>query len=169
MNSSINPLPHLSSLLPLPPPPPPSLRPSLCAGYDVPRLTSTSNPRLLLPSPRLVSRNVHEPAAIKGHNVPDLSNMVQVWGQFLDHDITGTPAHKGMWKVILCQVQFRLCPFSAGCGLPSPALPPTKVCGRSLCVRFSLGVVHSLQDVAFHRRHSRPQRYVEGRCVSGSV
>ena len=61
----------------------------------MPRLTSKSDPRRLLPSPRLVSRNVHEPAATKGHNLPELTNLLQVWGQFLDHDITGTPAFKG--------------------------------------------------------------------------
>ncbi|KAK7108957.1 chorion peroxidase-like [Littorina saxatilis] len=64
-------------------------------GYDVPRLTSRSDPRRLLPSPRLVSRNIHEPSDIKGHNLPELTNLLQVWGQFLDHDLTGTPAHKG--------------------------------------------------------------------------
>jgi hypothetical protein len=58
-------------------------------------MTSASNPRRLLPSPRLVSRNIHEPSAIRGHNIPELTNLLQIWGQFLDHDLTGTPAHKG--------------------------------------------------------------------------
>ncbi|XP_076438142.1 uncharacterized protein LOC143277239 [Babylonia areolata] len=63
-------------------------------GYDVPRLASTANPRHLLPCARLVSRIVLEPVATEGHHAPGLTNLVQVWGQFLAHDITGTPAHK---------------------------------------------------------------------------
>ncbi|GFR92450.1 chorion peroxidase [Elysia marginata] len=63
-------------------------------GIDVPRIASATNKRRLLPSPRLVSRLVHEPDR-SGQEVPELTNMIQQWGQFLDHDITGTPAHKG--------------------------------------------------------------------------
>ncbi|KAK7508747.1 hypothetical protein BaRGS_00000313 [Batillaria attramentaria] len=73
-------------------------------GYDVPRLTSKSDPRRLLPSARMVSRNVHEPSAIKGHNLPELTNLVQVWGQFFAHDISGTPAHKGVAVYDYCVV-----------------------------------------------------------------
>ncbi|PVD31012.1 hypothetical protein C0Q70_10288 [Pomacea canaliculata] len=62
------------------------------AGYDVPRMTSKSDPRRLLPSPRLVSRTVHEPTLTSGHNLPELTNILQVWGQFVDHDLTATPA-----------------------------------------------------------------------------
>ncbi|RUS84196.1 hypothetical protein EGW08_008036 [Elysia chlorotica] len=63
-------------------------------GLDVPRIASVTDKRRLLPSPRLVSRLVHEPDR-DGQEVPELTNMIQQWGQFLDHDITGTPAHKG--------------------------------------------------------------------------
>lgn len=65
------------------------------AGYDVPRMTSKSDPRRLLPSPRLVSRTVHEPTLTSGHNLPELTNILQVWGQFVDHDLTATPALRG--------------------------------------------------------------------------
>ncbi|XP_025095126.1 peroxidase-like protein 3 [Pomacea canaliculata] len=55
-------------------------------------MTSKSDPRRLLPSPRLVSRTVHEPTLTSGHNLPELTNILQVWGQFVDHDLTATPA-----------------------------------------------------------------------------
>ncbi|GFO37825.1 chorion peroxidase [Plakobranchus ocellatus] len=63
-------------------------------GLDIPRIASVTDRSKLLPSPRLVSRLVHEPDR-DGQEVPELTNMIQQWGQFLDHDITGTPAHKG--------------------------------------------------------------------------
>ena len=63
-------------------------------GVDTPRLVSVLDPRRLLPSPRLVSRLVLEPSR-DDDVIYELSNLVQQWGQFLDHDITGTPANKG--------------------------------------------------------------------------
>ena len=73
------------------------------SGLDVPRIASASDKRRLLPSPRLVSRLVHEPDR-SGQEVPELTNMIQQWGQFLDHDITGTPAHKGEGHLCTCDI-----------------------------------------------------------------
>ena len=43
-----------------------------------------------LPSPRLISTNVSTAES----RLADVSNMVMAWGQFIDHDFTGTPVIK---------------------------------------------------------------------------
>ncbi|XP_041369551.1 uncharacterized protein LOC121383530 [Gigantopelta aegis] len=45
-----------------------------------------------LPTPRYVSRRMLLPDDAN-MTLPDFSNMFQQWGQFTDHDITGTPVH----------------------------------------------------------------------------
>lgn len=55
---------------------------------NLPRTTdSRGNP---LPDPRFISTNV----APTDNQVADVSNMVMAWGQFIDHDFTGTPVIK---------------------------------------------------------------------------
>ena len=60
----------------------------VCLTDNLPRTTdSRGNP---LPEPRFISTNV----APTDNQVANVSNMVMAWGQFIDHDFTGTPVIK---------------------------------------------------------------------------
>ena len=60
---------------------------AVCAGH-LPRTTDrTGNP---LPAARAISTSVSPTA----DRLADVSNMVMAWGQFIDHDFTGTPVIK---------------------------------------------------------------------------
>ena len=66
----------------------------ICFAGNLPRTTdSLGNP---LPSPRLISSSV---STAESH-LADVSNMVMAWGQFIDHDFTGTPVIKSKEPVM---------------------------------------------------------------------
>ncbi|XP_060078602.1 myeloperoxidase-like [Ylistrum balloti] len=67
------------------------LRPMYQDGISSPRRVGKDG--LPLPSARLVSNIVHSPRGF-GRQDCSLSAMVMQWGQFLDHDIVGTPVLK---------------------------------------------------------------------------
>ncbi|CAG0881342.1 unnamed protein product [Darwinula stevensoni] len=105
---------------------------------SLPRQTSvTGQP---LPSPRGVSTFIHA-------DVSRLSNrhvlMIMQFGQFLDHDITMTPVHRGFQKSVLdcraCDSAQRVHPECFPIGVPGndPFFPPVDVnTGRPRCINF---------------------------------
>nr|XP_045625957.1 uncharacterized protein LOC123775117 isoform X1 [Procambarus clarkii] len=72
------------------------LRPAYDDGLSKPRTTSvTGRP---LPSPRLISTNMHNDVSAPHVRY---TLMVMQWGQFIDHDIIFTPVNKGFQDSIL--------------------------------------------------------------------
>lgn len=69
-------------------------------GTSLPRMYSRVKDRNtgrypLLPTPRYVSRQMLLPDDGDDKHLPDISNLFMQWGQFTDHDMTGTPVSKG--------------------------------------------------------------------------
>ncbi|XP_071086488.1 myeloperoxidase-like [Haliotis cracherodii] len=67
-------------------------------GTFVPRLTDSEGKRL--PSPRLISTRVHRSISRKSS---DNTLLVMQWGQFIDHDLTGTPVHSDDLATKCCE------------------------------------------------------------------
>ena len=76
-----------------PPPPPGDVN-----GPLVNSLTSTETP---LPSARTVSTTVHTPL---NKTDPSFTVMLMQWGQFLDHDISGTPVGQSLSQSVSLSV-----------------------------------------------------------------
>ncbi|XP_071091101.1 peroxidase-like [Haliotis cracherodii] len=75
------------------------LNPLYADGTSLPRMYSRVKDRNtgrypLLPTPRYVSRQMLLPDDGDDKHLPDISNLFMQWGQFTDHDMTGTPVSK---------------------------------------------------------------------------
>ncbi|XP_063866938.1 heme peroxidase 2-like [Scylla paramamosain] len=111
------------------------LRPSYENGLSKFRVTSvTGKP---LPSPRLISANMHDVSA------PHVryTLMVMQWGQFIDHDIIFTPINKGFQDSILdcrrCDSPQTVHPECFPIAIPQndPFFPPVNISsGQPFCI-----------------------------------
>ncbi|XP_063857201.1 uncharacterized protein LOC135098739 [Scylla paramamosain] len=112
------------------------LRPSYEDGLSKPRVTSvTGKP---LPSPRLISTNMHNEVSAPHVRY---TLMVMQWGQFIDHDIIFTPINKGFQDSILdcrrCDSPQTVHPECFPIAIPQndPFFPPVNISsGQPFCI-----------------------------------
>ncbi|XP_063852971.1 uncharacterized protein LOC135095795 isoform X2 [Scylla paramamosain] len=112
------------------------LRPSYEDGLSKPRVTSvTGKP---LPSPRLISTNMHNDVSAPHVRY---TLMVMQWGQFIDHDIIFTPINKGFQDSILdcrrCDSPQTVHPECFPIAIPQndPFFPPVNISsGQPFCI-----------------------------------
>ncbi|XP_063868298.1 peroxidasin-like [Scylla paramamosain] len=112
------------------------LRPSYENGLSKPRVTSvTGKP---LPSPRLISTNMHNDVSAPHVRY---TLMVMQWGQFIDHDIIFTPINKGFQDSILdcrrCDSPQTVHPECFPIAIPQndPFFPPVNISsGQPFCI-----------------------------------
>ncbi|XP_066966367.1 uncharacterized protein [Macrobrachium rosenbergii] len=112
------------------------LRPAYEDGLSKPRTTSvTGRP---LPSPRLISTNIHNDVSAPHVRY---TLMVMQWGQFIDHDIIFTPVNKGFEDSILdcksCDSPQTVHPECFPIEIPrnDPFFPPVNISsGQPFCI-----------------------------------
>ncbi|XP_045123660.1 uncharacterized protein LOC123511596 isoform X2 [Portunus trituberculatus] len=112
------------------------LRPSYEDGLSKPRVTSVTGKDL--PSPRLISTNMHNDVSAPHVRY---TLMVMQWGQFIDHDIIFTPINKGFQDSILdcrrCDSPQTVHPECFPITIPQndPFFPPVNISsGQPFCI-----------------------------------
>ena len=92
-----------------------------------------ASPRQNMPSARAVSQAMHED---KGEGEGEMSLMMMQWGQFVDHDLTFTPVHRGFNDTALecgeCEAEH------PGClPIPAPRQDPLARSRSQNCLPFT--------------------------------
>ncbi|XP_042860058.1 uncharacterized protein LOC122245949 isoform X3 [Penaeus japonicus] len=112
------------------------LRPAYEDGLSKPRVTSKVG--RALPSPRLISTNMHNDVSAPHVRY---TLMVMQWGQFIDHDVIFTPVNKGFQDSILdcrrCDSHQTVHPECFPIPIPDndPFFPPVNISsGQPFCI-----------------------------------
>ncbi|XP_071514131.1 uncharacterized protein [Panulirus ornatus] len=112
------------------------LRPAYEDGLTKPRSMSVTGS--ILPSPRLISTNMHNDVSAPHVRY---TLMVMQWGQFIDHDIIFTPVNKGFQDSILdcrrCDSPQTVHPECFPISIPTndPFFPPVNISsGQPFCI-----------------------------------
>ena len=145
------------------------LAPAYDDGLMSPRSRSvTGSP---LPSPRLVSVNIHNDVSAPHVRY---SLMMMQWGQFIDHDITHTPVNRGFADSILdckaCDSGSRVHPECLPISIPQgdPFYPQINITsGRDFCLGFTRSMPGQL-TLGFREQMNQITSFADASNVYGS-
>ena len=145
------------------------LAPAYDDGLMSPRSRSvTGSP---LPSPRLVSVNIHNDVSAPHVRY---SLMLMQWGQFIDHDITHTPVNRGFADSILdckaCDSNSRVHPECLPISIPQgdPFYPQINITsGRDFCLGFTRSMPGQL-TLGFREQMNQITSFADASNVYGS-
>ncbi|XP_040565059.1 uncharacterized protein [Lepeophtheirus salmonis] len=145
------------------------LAPAYDDGLMSPRSRSvTGSP---LPSPRLVSVNIHNDVSTPHVRY---SLMMMQWGQFVDHDITHTPVNSGFADSILeckdCDAASRIHPECLPIPVPKgdPFYPSINITtGKPFCLAFTRSMPGQL-TLGFREQMNQITSFADGSNVYGS-
>ncbi|TRY61661.1 hypothetical protein TCAL_04392 [Tigriopus californicus] len=124
-----------------------------------------------LPSPRLVSVNIHNDVSAPHVRY---SLMMMQWGQFVDHDITHTPVNRGFGDSILeckdCDAKERLHPECLPIPVPEgdPFFPKINITsGKPFCLAFTRSMPGQL-TLGFREQMNQITSFYDSSNVYGS-
>lgn len=145
------------------------VRPQYGDGLMAPRSSSVRGTDL--PSPRLISVNIHNDVSAP-HVRYNL--MTMQWGQFLDHDITFTPLNTGLGDSILdcrrCDAALTIHPECLPIPVPKndPFFPSTNVSnGQPFCLAFTRSMPGQL-TLGYREQLNQVTAYVDASHTYGS-
>jgi len=145
------------------------LAPAYDDGLMSPRSRSVTGSRL--PSPRLISVNIHNDVSAPHVRY---SLMMMQWGQFVDHDLTHTPVNRGFADSILsckdCDSRSRVHPECLPIPVPEgdPFYPKINITsGKEFCLAFTRSMPGQL-TLGFREQMNQITSFADASNVYGS-